>query len=167
MPASATPARRIAVYSGTFDPLTLGHEDVVRRAVGLFDEVVLAVAIAHHKKTRFSLQERMDMASQALTGLPVRVLPFDGLIMDFCRQQGASAVVRGIRNLTDFDYEAQMAAMNRKLLPTVETVFLLPQAELQCISSTLVREIATLGGDVSAMVSPVVAERLKPRTLQV
>ena len=96
----------------------------------------------------------------------MRVLPFDGLIMDFCRQQGACAVVRGIRNLTDFDYEAQMAAMNRKLLPSVETVFLLPQAELQCISSTLVREIATLGGDVSQMVSPGVAARLKPSPLQ-
>ena len=166
MSANATPARRIAVYSGTFDPLTLGHEDVVRRAAGLFDELILAVAVAHHKKTRFTLKERMEMAAEALAGLPVRVLPFEGLIMDFCREQGACAVVRGIRNMTDFDYEAQMAAMNRKLLPAVETVFLLPQAELQCISSTLVREVSTLGGDVSQMVSPVVAERLKPRPLQ-
>jgi len=153
-------ARRIAVYSGTFDPLTLGHEDVVRRAAGLFDELVLAVAVAHHKKTLFSLDERIAMARAALAGLPnVRVEPFDGLIMDFCREQGACAVLRGVRNVTDFDYEAQMAAMNRKLLPTVETVFLLPQAELQCISSTLVREISKLGGDVAAMVSaPVSAE---------
>jgi len=159
---------RIAVYSGTFDPLTLGHEDVVRRAAQLFDEVVLAVAIAHHKKTRFSLSERLEMAAEATRGMPgrVRVLPFDGLIMDFCRQNGAVAVVRGIRNLTDFDYEAQMAAMNRKLNPGVETVFLLPQAELQCISSTLVREIATLGGDVSAMVSAPVARALAPKPLQ-
>jgi pantetheine-phosphate adenylyltransferase len=95
------------------------------------------------------------------------VLPFEGLIMDFCRQQGACAVVRGVRNLTDFDYEAQMAAMNRKLNPAVETVFLLPQAELQCISSTLVREISTLGGDVSQMVSAPVARRLAPSPLQV
>lgn len=166
MSPNDAPARRIAVYSGTFDPLTLGHEDVVRRAAGLFDELILAVAVAHHKKTRFSLHERMDMAAEALAGLPVRVLPFDGLIMDFCREQGACAVVRGIRNMTDFDYEMQMAAMNRKLLPTVETVFLLPQSELQCISSTLVREIATLGGDVSQMVSTAVAERLKPRPVQ-
>lgn len=163
---SGAAGRRIAVYSGTFDPLTLGHEDVARRAAGLFDELIIAVAIAHHKKTRFSLHERMAMAAEALQGQPVRVLPFDGLIMDFCRQQGACAVVRGIRNLTDFDYEAQMAAMNRKLHPAVETVFLLPQAELQCISSTLVREISTLGGDVSQMVSPVVAARLKPQPLQ-
>lgn len=166
MSAHTQSSRRIAVYSGTFDPLTLGHEDVVRRAAGLFDELILAVAVAHHKKTRFTLKERMAMAADALAGLPVRVLPFEGLIMDFCREQGACAVVRGIRNMTDFDYEAQMAAMNRKLLPSVETVFLLPQAELQCISSTLVREISALGGDVSQMVSPVVAECLKPRPLQ-
>jgi pantetheine-phosphate adenylyltransferase len=158
----STDAPRIAVYSGTFDPITLGHEDVARRAAGLFDELIIAVAIAHHKKTRFSLKERLAMATEVTERLPgrVRVLPFDGLIVDVCREQRAQAVVRGIRNLTDFDYEAQMAAMNRKLLPTVETVFLLPQAELQCISSTLVREIATLGGDVSAMVNPTVAARL-------
>lgn len=158
----------MAVYSGTFDPITLGHEDVARRAAVLFDEVIIAVAIAHHKKTRFALQERLDMAAEAASRMPgrVRVLPFEGLIMDFCRQQDACAVVRGIRNLTDFDYEAQMAAMNRKLHPGVETVFLLPQAELQCISSTLVREISQLGGDVSQMVSGAVAARLAPKPLQ-
>lgn len=166
--ASTAGSGRVAVYSGTFDPITLGHEDVARRAALLFDEVIIAVAIAHHKKTRFALQERLDMAAEAAARMPgrVRVLPFDGLIMDFCRQQGATAVVRGIRNLTDFDYEAQMAAMNRKLHPGVETVFLLPQAELQCISSTLVREISQLGGDVSQMVSGAVAARLAPRPLQ-
>ncbi len=158
----------MAVYSGTFDPITLGHEDVARRAALLFDEVVIAVAIAHHKKTRFTLQERLDMAAEVASRMPgrVRVLPFEGLIMDFCRQHGATAVVRGIRNLTDFDYEAQMAAMNRKLNAAVETVFLLPQAELQCISSTLVREISQLGGDVSQMVSGAVAARLAPKPLQ-
>jgi pantetheine-phosphate adenylyltransferase len=159
---------RIAVYSGTFDPMTLGHEDVTRRAAALFDEVIIAVARAHHKKTRFSLNERMEMAAHAASTMTgrVRVLPFEGLIMDFCRQQGASAVVRGIRNLTDFDYENQMAAMNRKLNPAVETVFLVPQAELQCISSTLVREISMLGGDVSTMVSAAVAARLQAPPLQ-
>ncbi|MES3011148.1 MAG: pantetheine-phosphate adenylyltransferase [Pseudomonadota bacterium] len=154
---------RIAVYSGTFDPITLGHEDVVRRASGLFDTLIVAVAVAHHKKTRFSLEERMLIAQQALKDVHnVRVVPFDGLIMDFCAAEEAVAVVRGIRNMTDFDYESQMAAMNRKLLPEVETVFLLPRAELQCISSTLVREISQLGGDVSQMVSPTVATALRP-----
>jgi pantetheine-phosphate adenylyltransferase len=155
--------KRIAVYSGTFDPITLGHEDVARRAAGLFDELIMAVAVAHHKKTRFSLNERMALVQAALADQPgVRVIPFEGLIMDVCREQGACAVVRGIRNLTDFDYESQMAAMNRKLNPAVDTVLLLPQPDLQCISSTLVREIAQLGGDVSAMVSPVVASALQP-----
>jgi len=155
--------KRIAVYRGTFDPITLGHEDVARRAASLFDELIIAVAVAHHKTTRFSLDHRMALAQAALASAPsVRVMAFDGLIMDFCRQQGACAVVRGIRNLTDFDYEAQMAAMNRKLHPGVETVLLLPQAELQCISSTLVREISKLGGDVSGMVSAGVAQALAP-----
>lgn len=154
---------RIAVYSGTFDPITLGHEDVVRRASGLFDTLIVAVAVAHHKKTRFGLEQRMLIAQQALKDVHnVRVVPFDGLIMDFCAAEGAVAVVRGIRNMTDFDYESQMAAMNRKLLPEVETVFLLPRAELQCISSTLVREISQLGGDVSQMVSPTVVTALRP-----
>jgi len=152
---------RIGVYSGTFDPITLGHEDVILRAADLFDTLIVAVAVAHHKKTRFGLDERIAMVAEVLSHRSqIRVLPFDGLIMDFCRQHGACAVVRGIRNLTDFDYEAQMAAMNRKLLPTVDTLFLLPQPQLQCISSTLVREIAQLGGDVSTMVSPAVAHRL-------
>ncbi|MDP2417338.1 MAG: pantetheine-phosphate adenylyltransferase [Hydrogenophaga sp.] len=166
--SSTSAISRIAIYSGTFDPLTLGHEDVARRASLLFDEVIIAVAMAHHKKTRFTLAERLEMAAEAAARMPgsVRVLPFDGLIMDFCRQKNASAVVRGIRNLTDFDYEAQMAAMNRKLNPAVETVFLLPQAELQCISSTLVREISYLNGDVSQMVSAAVAQRLLPKRLE-
>ncbi|MES2979795.1 MAG: pantetheine-phosphate adenylyltransferase [Pseudomonadota bacterium] len=156
-----TPSPRIAVYSGTFDPFTLGHEDVVRRAAGLFDKLVIAVAVAHHKKTLFSLHERVRQAEQSVSDLPnVSVRPFDGLIMDFCAEQHASAVVRGVRNLTDFDYEAQMAAMNRKLRPGVETVFLLPDASLQCISSTLVREISKLGGDVSQMVGRPVAAAL-------
>lgn len=161
-PSHATPSRRIAVYSGTFDPITLGHEDVIQRAASLFDELIVAVAVAHHKKTQFTLDQRIAMVAASMAHCPqVRVLPFEGLIMDFCREHGACAVVRGIRNLTDFDYEAQMAAMNRKLLPTVDTLFLLPQPQLQCISSTLVREIAKLGGDVSGMVSLGVAERLR------
>lgn len=154
--------QRIAVYSGTFDPITLGHEDVARRAAGLFDTVIIAVAVAHHKKTLFSLNARIELAKDAVKSIAnVVVIPFDGLIMDFCKVQNANAVVRGVRNVTDFDYEAQMAAMNRKLLPAVETVFMLPGADVQPISSTLVREISKLGGDVSQMVSSPVAAALK------
>lgn len=158
LPSSA----RVAVYSGTFDPFTLGHADVVQRAAGLFDRLIIAVAVAHHKKTLFSLETRVQQVRAATESMAnVTVLPFDGLIMDFCVANNACAVVRGIRNLTDFDYEAQMAAMNRKLRPAVETVFLLPDAQLACISSTLVREISKLGGDVSQMVSPAVALALR------
>ena len=161
MPSSVPSTPRVAVYSGTFDPFTLGHADVVARAAALFDQLIIAVAAAHHKKTLFSLDERVKQVQHATLSMAgVTVLPFDGLIMDFCATHHASAVVRGIRNLTDFDYEAQMAAMNRKLRPQVETVFLLPEAQLACISSTLVREISKLGGDVGQMVSPAVADAL-------
>ena len=141
--------------------MTLGHLDVVQRAAGLFDQVIIAVAAAHHKKTLFSLEHRVLMAQTATKNIPnVTIQPFSGLIMDFCKAHNANAVVRGIRNLTDFDYEAQMAAMNRKLAPQVETVFLLPDANLACISSTLVREISKLKGDVSRMVTPAVMAAL-------
>ncbi|MDP3798531.1 MAG: pantetheine-phosphate adenylyltransferase [Polaromonas sp.] len=161
MPATPPPTSRIAVYSGTFDPFTLGHDDVVRRAGKLFDQIIIAVAAAHHKKTLFSLQDRVEQVQTATRDIVgVRVLAFEGLIMDFCAAHNACAVVRGVRNVTDFDYEAQMGAMNRKLQPQVETVFLLPDAALQCISSTLVREISKLGGDVRQMVSPAVAAAL-------
>ena len=157
----AVRTQRIAVYSGTFDPFTLGHTDVVGRAAGLFDQVIIAVAAAHHKKTVFSLEQRVDQVCEATVSMGhIRVLPFDGLIVDFCKAHQATAIVRGVRNLTDFDYEAQMAAMNRKLRPEFETIFVLPDASLQCISSTLVREISKLGGDVSQMVSPQIAESL-------
>lgn len=160
--ATSTPSSRVAVYSGTFDPFTLGHQDIVRRAAGLFDRLVIGVAVAHHKKTLFSLDARLKQVRQETQNMAhVSVLPFDGLIMDFCAAQQAVAVVRGVRNLTDFDYEAQMAAMNRKLRPQVETLFLLPDAPLQCISSTLVREISKLGGDVGQMVSANVAIALQ------
>ncbi|WP_042425924.1 pantetheine-phosphate adenylyltransferase [Comamonas granuli] len=152
---------RLAVYPGTFDPITLGHEDLLRRTARLFDRVIVAVAMAHHKKTLFSLDERMDMARAALADCPqVQVLPFDGLVTTFAAGQGAVAMVRGLRSGTDFDYEFQLAGMNHALMPQVETVFLTPDARYQSISSTLVREIATLGGDVAQFVSPVVHGRL-------
>ena len=153
--------REIALYPGTFDPLTCGHEDLVRRAARLFDRVIVAVAIAHHKKTLFSLDERMEMARQALADCPqVQVESFEGLVTEFTAARGGTAMVRGLRSGTDFDYEFQLAGMNRALVPGVETVFLTPASQYQFISSTLVREIGTLGGDVAQFVSPGVHERL-------
>ncbi len=151
----------IAVYPGTFDPLTLGHEDVVRRAAKLFDKVVIAVAAGHHKKTLFTLDERMAMAREVFAGLPqVEVDSFSGLVRDYAVARGARAMVRGVRSVSDFDYEFQLAGMNRHLMPDVETVFLTPGEKYQFISSTLVREIATLGGEVHQFVSPVVQAQL-------
>jgi pantetheine-phosphate adenylyltransferase len=150
-----------AVYPGTFDPITLGHEDVVRRAVQLFGRVIVAVAAGHHKKAMFSLSERIDMAREAVSIYPgVQVESFDGLMRDFIVERGARAMVRGLRAVTDFDYEFQLAGMNRALMPDVETVFLTPGDKFQFISSTFVREIATLGGEVDKFVSPGVNLRL-------
>ena len=153
----------IAVYPGTFDPITLGHEDMIRRASGLFAEVVVGVAMAHHKKTLFTLDERMAMAREVFHDVPnVRVASFDGLVRDFVVAQGAKVMVRGLRSGTDFDYEFQLAGMNKHLLPQAETVFLTPSAETMFISSTLVREIATLGGEeVGKFVSPTVLAQLQ------
>ena len=151
----------IAVYPGTFDPITLGHEDVVRRATQLFDHVILAVAAGHHKKSMFSLEERMDMARQVVMDYPqLEVQSFAGLLRDFVVARGAKAMVRGLRAVTDFDYEFQLAGMNRSLMPQVETVFLTPSDKYQFISSTFVREIVSLGGEVDKFVSPLVNQRL-------
>ncbi len=151
----------IAVYPGTFDPITLGHEDVVRRAAQLFGRVIVAVAAGHHKKTMFSLAERIDMAREAVSIYPgVQVESFEGLMRDFVVARGARAMVRGLRAVTDFDYEFQLAGMNRSLMPDVETVFLTPSDKYQFISSTFVREIATLGGEVDKFVSPGVNQRI-------
>ena len=151
----------IAVYPGTFDPITLGHEDVVRRATQLFDTIIVAVAAGHHKRAMFSLSERVDMAKVALAEYPkVQVEPFHGLMRDFVVARGAKAMVRGLRAVTDFDYEFQLAGMNRQLMPHVETVFLTPSDQYQFISSTFVREIAVLGGEVDKFVSPTIADAL-------
>ena len=151
----------IAVYPGTFDPITLGHEDVVRRATQLFGRVIVAVAAGHHKKTLFSVNERLEMVREATKGYSqVQVESFDGLLRDFVVQRGGKAMVRGLRAVTDFDYEFQLAGMNRTLMPEVETVFLTPSDKFQFISSSFVREIATLGGEVDKFVSPQVLERL-------
>ena len=159
----------IAVYPGTFDPMTLGHEDVVRRAAQLFGHVIVAVAAGHHKKAMFSLEERIAMAHEAVSSYPgVEVASFSGLMRDFIVSRGARAMVRGLRAVTDFDYEFQLAGMNRALMPEVETVFLTPGDKYQFISSTFVREIASLGGEVDKFVSPGVHRCLleKVRTLR-
>lgn len=153
----------IAIYPGTFDPISLGHEDILLRAAAMFDKVILAVATAHHKKTLFTLDERMDMAREAMAAHPqIEVAPFTGLVRDFARLHNAKVMVRGVRAVTDFDYEFQLAGMNRQLMPDVETVFLTPSAEYQFISSTFVREISMLGGegDGRNLVSPGVYQRL-------
>ena len=151
----------IAVYPGTFDPMTLGHVDVVRRATQLFGRVIVAVAAGHHKKTMFSLDERMAMVREAIKIYPqVEVESFSGLMRDFVVARGGKAMVRGLRAVTDFDYEFQLAGMNRTLMPDVETVFLAPSDQFQFISSTFVREIASLGGEVDKFVSPEVNQRL-------
>lgn len=151
----------VAVYPGTFDPMTLGHEDVVRRATQLFDSVIVAVAAGHHKKTLFSLEQRMEMVRETVKVYPqVQVESFSGLLRDFVVARGGKAMVRGLRAVTDFDYEFQLAGMNRTLMPDVETVFLTPSDGFQFVSSTFVREIALLGGEVHKFVSPFVQQQL-------
>ena len=157
----------IAVYPGTFDPMTLGHDDVVRRATQLFAHVIVAVAAGHHKKAMFSLAERMEMVTESVQAYPqVEVASFSGLLRDFVLARGGKAMVRGLRAVTDFDYEFQLAGMNRTLMPDVETVFLTPSDKYQFISSTFVREIATLGGEVDNFVSPAVNARLLEKVIQ-
>ena len=154
----------IAVYPGTFDPITLGHEDIVRRAAALFGELVIAVATAHHKKTLFTLDERLALAADTASRYGnVSVAPFDGLVRDFVVARGGKVMVRGVRGVTDFDYEHQLAGMNRNLAPDVETVFLTPAATLQSVSSSLIREISQLGGDVAPYVSPQVLHALNEK----
>jgi pantetheine-phosphate adenylyltransferase len=156
-----------AVYPGTFDPMTLGHADLMARASRLFDRLILAVAAGHHKKTMFTLEERLAMGQElAERHGNVEVIAFDGLLRDFVVAHGGKVVVRGLRAVSDFDYEFQMAGMNRHLMPDVETVFLTPSDQFQFVSGTFVREIASLGGDVSKFVAPSVLERLKARVAQ-
>jgi pantetheine-phosphate adenylyltransferase len=150
------------VYPGTFDPFTRGHEDLVRRASRLFDHVVVAVADSATKQPFFTADERIEMAREALRAYAnVEVLGFSSLLMEFVKAQGAQAVVRGLRAVSDFEYEFQMAGMNRNLYPDVETLFLTPDEKYLFISATFVREIARFGGDVSKFVHPHVAERLR------
>jgi len=157
----------LAIYPGTFDPLTRGHEDLVRRACKLCDRLVVAIAAGHHKNALFTLDERLDIAREVLAPYPnVEVSGFTGLLRDFVVSRGAQVVVRGLRAVSDFEYEFQMAGMNRQLMPDVETLFLTPADQYQFISGTFVREIAMLGGDVSKFVVPLVVERLQAKLAQ-
>lgn len=150
------------VYPGTFDPVTLGHEDLVRRASDLFPHVIVAVAGSSNKRTMFSLDERVDMTKTVFDNLSnVEVLGFSGLLMQFVQAKNAQMVIRGLRATSDFEYEFQLAGMNRKLYPQFETLFLTPSEQFMFISSSLVREVATLGGDVHAFVSPTVENSIK------
>jgi len=154
-------SHNLAVYPGTFDPLTRGHEDLVRRAAHMFDRVIVGVAQSAGKRPLFSLDERVALAIEVLAPYDnVVVTGFSGLLMDFIRGHGAHIIVRGLRAVSDFEYEFQMAGMNRRLYPDVETVFLTPGEEFMFVSATMVREIGLLGGDVSTFVQPVVAERI-------
>jgi pantetheine-phosphate adenylyltransferase len=154
----------VAVYAGTFDPLTCGHEDIARRAAKIFDQVIVAIAASEKKKPLFALAERIDIARETLADLPnVAVKGFSSLLMQFADQEKADVVVRGLRAVSDFDYEFQLAGMNRDLYPEIETVFMTPGEQYMFISATLVREIAAFGGDVSKFVSPRVAARLKSK----
>lgn len=153
-----------AVYPGTFDPITNGHSDLVRRASGLFERVIVAVAVNAGKQPVCDVEERCYLADQVLSDLHnVNVVTFDSLLVEFVKQQGANVVLRGLRAVSDFEYEFQLAGMNRKLAPEIETMFLTPAEEYTFISSSLVREVASLGGDVSEFVHPLVMEALNSK----
>jgi pantetheine-phosphate adenylyltransferase len=153
-----------AIYPGTFDPLTLGHENIIVRSAQMFDRVILAVAHAHHKKTLLTLPQRIELAQIALKDHPnIEVIGFEGLVKDFALEQGAKVMIRGVRSMTDFDYESQLAGMNRLLAPELETIFLTPEPQFQSLSSTLIREIASLGGEVSQWVSAPIDLALKEK----
>ena len=157
-------AHIVALYPGTFDPLTHGHEDIVRRARKLFDEVVVAVAANPSKRPLFSLEERVQLARTALGAIDgVRVVGFGDLLVERVRQEGACVILRGLRAVSDFEYEFQLAGMNRRLDAGIETVFMTPSEQEMYISASLVKEIAQLGGDVSPFVHPAVMAALKGR----
>jgi pantetheine-phosphate adenylyltransferase len=155
---------RIAIYPGSFDPPTRGHEDLIRRSLALADRLIVAVATNVAKQPLFTAEERLAMLRTVCNGEPrITIESFDGLLADFARRVGATMVVRGLRAVSDFEYEFQMALMNRQLHPSLETVFLVPAVDLTYLSSSMVREVARFGGDVRAYVHPVVAEALRRR----
>jgi pantetheine-phosphate adenylyltransferase len=151
---------RIAVYPGSFDPITRGHEDLIRRACRFTDRLIVAVAVNTSKQPLFTLDERVALIRRVVDDRAVEVRFFDGLLADFARAAGATLIVRGLRAISDFEYEFQMALMNRNLAPGIETVFLVPAFDLTYLSSSLVREVARFGGDVSSLVHPAVQQAL-------
>ena len=160
-------SKSVAVYPGTFDPLTSGHEDLVKRASSLFERVIIGVAESRGKRPMFSLAERVEIAREVLTDYPnIEIHGFDCLLMSFMREHNASVIMRGLRAASDFEYEFQMAGMNRNLYPDVETVFLTPSDQYMFVSATMVREIASLGGDVSKFVPVLVQQRLAAKFRQ-
>jgi pantetheine-phosphate adenylyltransferase len=155
---------RIAVYPGSFDPPTRGHEDLIRRSLGLADQLIVAVATNPGKQPLFSVDDRLDMLRAAVGGdSRVSLQSFDGLLAEFAKRVGATIIVRGLRAVSDFEYEFQMALMNRQLHPSLETVFLVPAVDLTYLSSSLVREVARYGGNVGGLVHPAVATALSRR----
>jgi pantetheine-phosphate adenylyltransferase len=153
-----------AVYPGTFDPITRGHEDIVRRAAHIFEHVVIAIAANPNKAPTFPVEERVELARTVLADLPnIEVVGYKGLTVEFARERNLSVIVRGLRAVSDFEFEFQLANMGRHLQPDIETVFMVPKEKFTFISSTLVREIATLGGDISAFVHPLVEQAFRRR----
>lgn len=156
--------QKIAIYPGTFDPLTRGHEDLIRRSAKMFDSVIVGVADSSNKKPFFSLEERVQIAQEVLShNSNIKVIGFKGLLKDFIRENNGSVILRGLRAVSDFEYEFQMAGMNRYLMPDIETMFMTPSDQYQFISGTIVREIAALGGDISKFVFPSVESAVKAK----
>jgi pantetheine-phosphate adenylyltransferase len=154
---------RVAIYPGSFDPVTRGHEDLIARSLAFVDRVIVAVAVNVSKQPLFTADERVALIRSAVTDERVEVRSFDGLLVEFAKRAGAAVIVRGLRAVSDFEYEFQMALMNRNLAPGIETVFLVPAFDLTYLSSSLVREVARFGGDVSALVHPAVQRALKQK----
>ena len=158
---------KLAIYPGTFDPITYGHLDVIERTKAIFPQVIVAVAQTSRKKLTFDLEERLDMIKQATKGMEgIRVEPFDGLVVEFARKKKTNVLIRGLRMISDFEYEFQMALTNRRLSKEVETVFLMPSEEYSFLSSKLIKETAALGADISSLVPKNVQRRLKERLRQ-
>lgn len=154
---------RVAVYAGSFDPVTRGHEDLILRSLAFVDRVIVAVAVNPAKQPLFGLEERVALIRETVHHTAVAVEAFDGLLVEFARRAGAAVLIRGLRAVSDFEYEYQMAIMNRRLAPEIETVFLVPAGDLTYLSSSLVREVARFGGDVSQLVHPTVAAALRTK----